>query len=70
MASSATITAKVGPGNTVTALALSNVTEIKLNCESKVLTISQGSTVNEFDVNASSTYTLTVSSGNFSLTVT
>jgi hypothetical protein len=65
MPSTATITAKAGPGNTVTALALTGVTEFKFQAgpvrPMLFVTCDQG--IREFDINASTTLTCTLTAG-------
>lgn len=74
MPSIATITAKIGAGVTLTASVFNNVTSILLDTVNKALTIeyNNGDGIKKavIDVNASTTYTLTVSGANFTLTVT
>jgi hypothetical protein len=74
MASTATITAKVGAGVSLTTSVFNNVTSIFLDTINKALTIefNNGDGIKKMviDVNASTTYTLTVSGGNYTLTIT
>lgn len=71
MPSTAIVTAKTGPGQTVTAYSLPNVIRISLDTINKLLFVTTSDdTRHDFDVSAATTYTLTVSSGNFTLTVT
>jgi len=74
MPSTATITAKTGIAASLTAAVFQNVTFISLDPVNKVLIIEynngDGIRRMQIDVNASTTYTLTVSAGNFTLTIT
>lgn len=63
MASQATVTAKIGPGNTVTAIVLPNLTQFNLDTVKKVLTTNSDRGIVEFDVNASTVLTCTITAG-------
>ena len=74
MPSTATITAKTGTGASLTASVFNNVTFFSIDTVNKVLVVEynngDGIRRMQIDVNASTTYTLTISSGNYSLTIT
>lgn len=74
MPSIATITAKTGTAAVLTAAVYNNVTFFSLDTINKVFIIEfnngDGTKRISIDVNASTTYTLTVSGGNFTLTIT
>jgi hypothetical protein len=58
----ATITGKAGPGLTVTATVLNNVTDIDFNLVGYVLTITGSGYRQEFDLYNTATVTYTISS--------
>lgn len=69
MASNATITAKIGPGQQATALVLTNIRNFSFDCLGNTLSVTlENGTVRTFA--GYSTITVTVSSGNYTLTVT
>ena len=74
MPSTATVTCKIGPGNTLTTKLFSNVTSYHLDAPNEVLTLayndSMGQHIVDLDVSAGTTWTLTVSGNNYTLTVT
>lgn len=68
MASTATVTGKIGAGSTATALVFSNVTSFAF--DSAILSVNHdGNTVTQFDVHAATTVTCTKSGDNYTLTV-
>ena len=69
MPNTATITAKIGPGAAVTALAVTGISQFDVNCDSGVLTIVKGSVITKYDVAAATTVTVTVSSNVWALTI-
>jgi hypothetical protein len=70
MPSTATVTAKTGPGNTVTALVLNNVTDISLSpAPNSVLKVVSSNGTDYFDISASTTITATIASGVVSFTI-
>ena len=71
MASTATITSRVGPALTVTALALTGVTKFYLDLGGRsVLLTESDQGRKEFDVNATTTLTCTITAGgNAAITV-
>lgn len=69
MASNATITAKTGAGQQATTLLLTNIRDFAFNCENNTLAVTcQNGEVKYFA--GYSTITVTVSGGNYTLTVT
>lgn len=72
MPSSATVTGKTGPGSTVTALVLNNVVEmLVLPAPSSVLQFKYngGTSISQFDMAATTTFTVTVSAGVITVTI-
>jgi len=68
--SQATITGKVGPALTLTAAVITNIRNINLDCDKEILTLTQTEgKVSTYDVSAQTTWTLTVSGNNYTLTV-
>lgn len=70
MPSIATVTAKAGPGLTVTAQVFTGVTLFTLNTDSEVLELVSNGRTLQLDVGAATTYTLTVvAPNNYTLTI-
>jgi len=70
MASSATVTAPTGPGQTVTAVVFTGVTELLVQpAPQSMLFIKHDAGRSEFAINATTTFTVTPSSGNLTVTV-
>jgi len=69
--SSATVTAKAGPAIAVTALPITDVVSFEINCETNMLVIytSDSPSPKFFALTGSNTFTLTASSGTYTLTV-
>lgn len=69
-----TITAKVGPGQSVTTLVLPNVTSYSVDCVNNTLTVF-GTTTGPlpgpqvYDISAASTWTQTISSGSYTVSI-
>lgn len=64
MASQLTVTkSKVGPGNTVAGLVLTNVTQFNLDMNKKMLYTNSDSGLREFDIAATTTLTCTITAG-------
>lgn len=64
MASQLTVTkSKTGPAVTVTSLVLSNLKQFNLDMDRKVLTTNSDAGLREFDVNATTTLTCTITAG-------
>lgn len=74
MASTATITAKVGIGASLTAQVFNNVTSFSFDLVNKILNLeynNDGAVRRlQIDINASTTFTLTLAAGNYTLTIT
>jgi hypothetical protein len=63
-ASQATVTGKVGPGSTITSQVFSNLTEFSLLTWPKnVMFITSNNKRQDFDINATTTVTVTIASG-------
>lgn len=70
MPSQVTITAKTGPGQTVTTLVLTGVTRIEYDTDPKsLLKILHDKGQSEFDIEASTVWTTTLSSGNITVVI-
>jgi hypothetical protein len=70
MASTATVTAPVGPGGSVSAVVLTGVTELFVQpAPSSMLFIKHDKGRSEFAINATTTFTVTPSSGNLTVTI-
>lgn len=67
--STATITAKVGPAQQLTAGVFTNVTEMNFLATAEILRIQTNGRFLDFELTGSNTITLTASSGNYTLTV-
>ena len=67
----ATVTAKTGPGLTVTSGVYTGISQVTFDFVNQVLTITQGTTSTAFDISANNTSTLTYSSaaGLYTLTI-
>ncbi len=63
MPSQATITAKTGPGSSITSLVLNNLTQFNLDIGRKMLYTNSDIGPKEFDVNATTTLTCTITAG-------
>jgi len=65
MASQITVTAKVGPGSTVTAQVIRNVTNVNFDLAKNVMSVVTLDSPNnrEFDIAASTTLTCTITAG-------
>lgn len=74
MPSTATITAKFGIGASLTAQVFNNVTAFSFDLVNKLLNIeynNDGAVRKlQIDINASTTFTLTLATGNYTLTIT
>lgn len=69
MAHKTTFTGNVGPGRAVTAIVYNNLTEMHLYPDKKIMQVSNGVTVTDLDLNGVTTFTVSISSGQFSLTL-
>lgn len=70
MPSTATVTGKTGPAQTVTSLVLNNVTRLDIETFPKSLVkIYHDKGMSEFDIQATTTFTVTPSGGNLTVTI-
>ncbi len=69
MACQITVTGTAGPGLTVTALVLTGVTFYSVDPVNYLLTVVIGSVTKQFAINAATTFTTTISSGNYTIVV-
>ena len=64
-----TISGKIGPGNTVTSLVLSGVTDVDFQIKNNVIAISIDDEVRFFDYDATATVTYTISGDAATITI-
>lgn len=71
MPSTATVTSKIGPGVTVTAQVLQNVVRVNYDLVGDTVEITQSDPVKvtQYDLAATTTVTMTVSGGNWTVTI-
>jgi hypothetical protein len=69
MPGTATITAKAGPGLTVTAQVFPGLSYFSINTDTKIIELVSNGITKQLDINAATTYTLTVSAGVYTLTI-
>jgi len=69
MPSTATVTAKIGPGVTATAIVISGVTSFGIDTTNEILTIVANGVTQQYDITAATTITCTVSGNSYTLTV-
>lgn len=70
MASSVTITATTGPGETVTALVISNVADVNFDLARHELdVVDVNGIIKEFDLGAVGTVTFSISGHNYTITI-
>jgi len=70
MASTVTVTGKVGPGITATATVVNNVTSFAIDTVNEILSVFVGpDNRQQFDITAATTITCTVSGNNYTLTI-
>ena len=69
MPSTATVTGKIGPGLTATAVVLPDVSEVRFNIGAQVLVVTSGGVQKTFDLYTIATVTYSISSHNVTLTV-
>jgi hypothetical protein len=68
--SQVTVTGKTGGAQTVTAKNIPNVKAFTINCDRQTLIVTDSAdTLQEYDISAQTTFTLTFSAGVYSLTV-
>ena len=67
----ATVTAKVGPGNTLTAVVIKNITKFDFDVANQKFIYEVGDQINILDISSATTVTCTSSAaaGNYTLTV-
>ena len=73
MANQVTVTAKIGPGRTDTAIVLGNVTDINFNLAKMVVTIIQtevsGGNIKEYDLVGVTAVTFTISGSTYTVVI-
>lgn len=69
MASTATVTGKVGPGTTMTAQVFSQVTSFSVETDKEILTLVNDGRTLQIDIAAATTITCTVSGNTYTLTI-
>ena len=69
MPSTVTVTGTVGPGSSVTALVISNVTFFSVDTVNEMLTVVADGKTTSYNITAATTITCTVSGNNYTLTV-
>jgi len=69
MASTVTITAKIGPAIQATSLVLTGVTSVNYDLEKRVLEINQGGKITIYDLVGVTTVTFSISGANYTITV-
>jgi hypothetical protein len=69
MPSQLTVTGKNGAGITVTALVLTDIASFAVDINTKILTVVQDSVTLQFDISAATTFTVTISSGNYTIAI-
>jgi hypothetical protein len=69
MPSQLTVTGKNGAGITVTALVLTDIASFAVDVNTKILTVVQDSVTLQFDISAATTFTVTISSGNYTIAI-
>lgn len=69
--STATVTGKVGPGDTLTAAVFTGVKSFSVDTEQGILTLvsDQGPNPLAVDISAAATFTVTISSGVYTITI-
>jgi len=69
MASTVTITAKIGPAIQVTSLVLTGVTSVNWDLDKRVLEINCGGVIKIYDLVGVTTVTFSISGANYTITV-
>lgn len=67
--STVTVTGKVGPGITATAIELNDVTEFRVDTVNEMLYVTAGGTKKEFEVTTATNFTVTISGNNYTITI-
>jgi hypothetical protein len=71
MIANATVTAKTGPADQITALVLSGITDLQFTPPSQFLRIKSGNNqITDLDMNGVTTFTVSVSGANGTYTIT
>lgn len=65
----ATVTAKAGPGNTLTAGSFTNLKSLRFDTDNMLEVVDQSDKVLNLDISAATTFTVTVSSGNYTVVI-
>lgn len=69
MPSTATVTAKTGPAIQDTAIVLTNVSSFNADIASQVLTVVSNGLIKTYDLNGVTTFTVSISSGVYTITI-
>jgi len=70
MASKVTVTGVIGPAGALTSQVFTGVTKFSIDCDNALLNISQGTNPTTIvDITGKTSLTLTLTSGNYALTV-
>ena len=69
MASTVTVTGKIGPATTVTSLALTGVTQFTVDTDKNILTVVHDAVTTQFEVASATTVTSTKSGTTWTLTI-
>jgi len=67
---SATVTGKIGPGNTLTAAVYSGLTGFRVNPATNILTLERGENRQDIDITAVTTFTATYAGSTKTCTIT
>jgi hypothetical protein len=67
----ATVTGKIGPGNTLTSFVVSGITQFDFDIQNNLFKYSIQGTWNQIDISAATTVTITLSAaaGNYTITI-
>lgn len=65
----ATVTANVGPGRSLSGSVITGVTEFHVLPDSKILQLNIGGRLFDVDLNGVTTFTVSISSGSYSITI-
>jgi hypothetical protein len=69
MAHQITFTGNLGPGEAVTSLVFTNVTSYNVDPTRKVLSINRSGKIDDVDLTGVTTFTTSISGGNYTITV-
>jgi hypothetical protein len=67
--SQVTVTGKVGPNISITAGVFANVTQFDMNSDNNILTIWQGTKATAVSITSATTITVTVSGGQYTVSI-